>query len=93
LVYIISENAIAGWRVVVLPDIFEGFGQGLEFGGVADMAGVAGELVVVVLYGEGRDEVSLARTQWCVLSRITLGLRQGSRNPRTGRSLGSRSAR
>jgi hypothetical protein len=29
--------------VIVLPDVFEGFGQGPEFGGMVDMTGILGE--------------------------------------------------
>ena len=50
---------LAGGRVIVLPDVFEGFGEGLQFDGAVDMAGVPGEdeLVVVVLCGEGFGHV------------------------------------
>src|SRR3954454_12572060 len=54
---------IAGGRVIVLPHVFERLGQGLEFGGVVDMAGVPGEneLIAVVLCGEGAGEVLVGK--------------------------------
>src|SRR5579863_7456239 len=51
--------ASPGGRMVALPDVLEGFGEGLEAGSAVDVAGVLGEdeLVLIALGSEGASHV------------------------------------
>ena len=48
-------SGLGGGEGVALPEVFEGFGQGLLFDGVVGVAGVAGEDELVVVAAGGED--------------------------------------